>query len=95
MFIVSLTFSHNKSAAPEFMQGHKDWLEKGFSDGVFLLSGNINPNLGGSIIVHGVSQQELQQRLAEDPFVKEGVVQVKVMEISPSKADERLSFLLD
>jgi len=30
-----------------------------------------------------------------DPFVAENVVSAEILEITPSKADERLKFLLD
>jgi len=30
MFIVLLKFSDNKSQAGQFMEGHKDWVKRGF-----------------------------------------------------------------
>lgn len=94
IFIVSLTFAANRAQAGQHMQGHKDWLERGFADGVFLLSGSIQPNLGGAIIAHGTIRAELEARVASDPFVAAGVVSADIAEISPSRADERLGFLL-
>ena len=40
------------------------------------------------------SRAELQERVDADPFVVEGVVSARILEITPSKADERLQFLL-
>ena len=37
MFFVLLRFSGNKDQARQFMQGHRDWIQSGFDDGVFLL----------------------------------------------------------
>jgi len=95
MFIVLLKFSDNKAAASEHMKGHKAWLKQGFDDGVFLLAGSLQPNLGGGILAYSASLSELQQRVNDDPFVAENVVNAEIMELAAAKADERLSFLLD
>jgi len=94
MFVILLRFSENKSKAGEFMDGHNQWIKQGFEDGVFLLVGSLQPNLGGSIIAHNTSLSELQERINTDPFVAENVVSAEVLEIDPKKADERLSFLV-
>lgn len=94
MFIVFLRFSDNKSKAGAFMQGHNDWIKKGFDDGVFLLVGSLQPGLGGGILAHNVSLANLTDRVNEDPFVAENVVKAEIVEFAPSKAEERLEFLL-
>jgi len=94
MFIVLLRFSTNKDQAGRFMDGHKDWVKRGFDDGVFLLAGSLQPGLGGGILAHNVSMAELQIRVNQDPFVAEDVVTAEIHEITPAKADERLQFLL-
>jgi len=95
MFIVSLRFSDNKAKAGQFMEGHKAWLQRGFDDGVFLLAGSLQPNLGGGVFADNTSLGDLQDRVNDDPFVAEKVVTAEIVEITPSKADERLQFLLD
>ena len=95
MFIVFLRFSSNKQQAGQLMDGHNQWLKQGFDDGVFLLSGSLQPNQGGGIIAHNTTHAELESRVNDDPFVKEDVVSAEIMEITPAKADERLQFLLE
>jgi len=95
MFIVELKFAQNKSKAGQFMEGHKAWLQQGFDDGVFLLAGSLQPNLGGAVVAHGVSRAELEARVNEDPFVAEGVVSAGITELTPSRADTRLGFLVE
>ncbi len=94
MFVVLLRFSENKSKAGPLMQGHNEWIQRGFADGVFLLAGSLQPKLGGVIVAHSASRDEMQGRVNEDPFVAEGVVRAEIMEITPAKVDERLKFLL-
>lgn len=95
MFIILLEFSQNKGQAGQFMEGHKQWLERGFDDGVFLMAGSLQPKLGGGILAHDVSLEALQQRVNDDPFVSEDIVSAKIIEITPSRADRRLEFLID
>jgi uncharacterized protein YciI len=94
MFIVLLRFSDNKDQVSQFMEGHKKWIKRGFDDGVFLLAGSLQPDLGGGIVAHNTSLPNLQSRLNDDPFVVENVVSAEVLEIAPSRAEERLEFLL-
>ena len=94
MFIVLLKFSGNKGQASQFMEGHNEWIKRGFDDGVFLLVGSLQPNLGGGIVAHNTSLPDLQNRVNSDPFVAANVVSTEILEITPSKTDERLQFLL-
>lgn len=93
MFIVLLRFSGGKGQAGQFMEGHKEWIDRGFADGVFLLAGSLQPHLGGGIVAHNTSLSDLQGRVNDDPFVAENVVTAEILEIAPSRADERLNFL--
>ena len=90
MFIVLLKFSSNKDQAAQFMEGHKEWIKRGFDDGIFLLVGSLQPNLGGGIVAYNTSLSDLQSRVNADPFVVEDVVSAEILEITPSRADERL-----
>jgi uncharacterized protein YciI len=95
MFIVLLKFSSNKGQASQFMEGHKEWIKRGFDEGAFLLVGSLQSNLGGGIVAHNTSLSDLQSRVNDDPFVAENVVSAEIFEIAPSRTDERLEFLLD
>lgn len=93
MFIVLLRFADNKASASDYMAEHNAWIKQGFDDGIFLLVGSIESGHGGSIIAHHISLNELKKRVDADPFVENGVVSAEILEISPKKVDERLSFL--
>ncbi|MHB1102098.1 MAG: YciI family protein [Devosia sp.] len=95
MFVVLLKFSDNKGKAGQFMEDHKEWIRRGFDDGVFLLVGSLQPDLGGGIVAYNTSLPDLKSRLNKDPFVVENVVNAEILEITPARADARLNFLLD
>jgi uncharacterized protein YciI len=93
MFVIQLKFTANAAEAAHLLAGHKAWIQRGFEEGVFLMAGNLQPGPGGGILAHNLSRPELQARLAEDPFVAEGVVSAEIAEITPGRTDARLSFL--
>jgi len=95
MFVVLLKFSAAKDKAPQFMDKHMQWIKKGLDDGIFLMVGSLQPKAGGALICHNATRAEIENRVNMDPFVVEGVVKPEILEITPSKADERLQFLLD
>lgn len=94
MFIVLLKFSENRGMAVELMDDHRKWLKRGFDDEIFTLCGSLQPNLGGVVMAHNITSEDLKNRVAEDPFVENNVVTAEILEITPSEADERLRFLI-
>lgn len=94
MYIVLLRFSRNQDQAHDFMDGHNQWIRRGFEDKVFLVVGTLQPGLGGSVIAHGESREALENRVNQDPFVTENVVTAEILEVEPKKADRRLDFIL-
>lgn len=95
MFVVLLKFSANKAAAPQHMPAHQQWIQRGFDDEVFLLVGSIKRGAGGAVLAHNTSAEDLQKRVAQDPFVAADVATAEIVEIAAGQADDRLKFLLD
>ncbi len=94
MYIVFLRFSSNKSKAGELMPAHNEWIKRGLDEGVFLVIGSLGAELGGAVVAHNATRAELEARILEDPFVVHDVVRPEVLEVSPSKTDPRLAFLM-
>jgi uncharacterized protein YciI len=92
MFVVLLRLADGSSVS-EHLDGHRRWLQQGFDDNVFMLTGGIPQRGGGAIIAAGLSPEELNTRLDEDPFVVHGVVTPEVVELETTMSDPRLAFL--
>lgn len=92
MFVITLRFT-DKIKAPLFMDGHNAWIKRGFDDGIFLLTGRLQPSAGGVILAHNASPEEIEARVQDDPFVAEGVVSAEILTIAPGHTEERLAFL--
>lgn len=95
MFCVFLRFSRNKAQASLHMAEHKRWIQQGFDDGVFLVTGSLVDPSGGMVLAHNTTRDALQARVALDPFVAAEVVTAEILQVAPNKADARLQFLLE
>jgi uncharacterized protein YciI len=94
MFTILLRFSKNTAKAGELMAAHNEWITRGLDEGVFLLVGSLQPRAGGIILATNATRSELEARVNQDPFVAHDVVSAELLEVSCSKADPRLGFLL-
>jgi uncharacterized protein YciI len=95
MFLVLMRFGPARAKAGDYMEGHRRWLQRGFDEGVFVLSGSLKPNLGGAVLAYNTTLDDLQQLISEDPFVAHDVVQAEVLELAAAKAIESLHFLAE
>jgi uncharacterized protein YciI len=94
MHIVLLKFGPNRSQAAQWMAGHKEWIEKGISDGVFLLAGSLENAQGGALLAVKLSKAEVTALVEEDPFVTHQVVEPEIVSIAPSRMVEGFASLL-
>lgn len=94
MHIVLLKFGPNRSQAAQWMAGHKEWIEKGISDGVFLLAGSLENAQGGALLAVKLSKAEVTALVEEDPFVTHQVVEPEIVSIVPSRMVEGFASLL-
>ena len=94
MFIVILRYKAQLTAIDAALEKHRAWLEQGYRDGIFLLSGPQVPRAGGAILAHGLSRAELDRRLAQDPFAASDLAEYEVITVAMQSADPRLAFLL-
>lgn len=94
MHIVLLKFGPNRSQAAQWMVEHKEWIEKGISDGVFLLAGSLENAQGGALLAVKLSKAEVIALVEEDPFVAHQVVEPEIISIAPSRMTEEFASLL-
>lgn len=95
MFVVVLQFKVDKAEIAPLMPAHSQWLQRGFDEGVFVLTGGIAPGVGGMILAHQSTREELQRRLDEDPLIAQDKVSVDISEVEISRVDERMKFLAE
>lgn len=94
MHIILLRFSKNKDKTSDHIEAHRQWLQKGFDDGLFLIAGTLKAGVGGGILAVSDNHDALVDFVHQDPFVIADVVTAEILEMEPARADERLNFLL-
>jgi len=78
--------------APELIAAHRQFLQRGYDQGRFLLSGPSVPPKGGVLIARAESIDELNDYLADEPYCKAKVMRfAKVTEFDPVQHQPILS----
>ena len=93
MFVISLTYVCEMSEVDKHLSAHIDYLNKQYSDGVFLASGRKVPRIGGVILANVESREKLEQILSDDPFKQHALAEYDIIEFVPTKAATELAFL--
>ena len=69
---------------PNLIAAHRKFLQDGYDEGRFLLSGPSIPPTGGVLIARAKSLEELNAFLADEPFCKENLMRFsKIIEFNP------------
>ena len=70
--------------APELIAAHRRFLQQGYDNGRFLLSGPHIPPTGGILVARAESLEALNEFLADEPFCKAKVMRFsRITEFEP------------
>ena len=95
MFIVLLTYQKPLEDVNAHLVEHREFLERNYAEGTFLLSGRKEPRDGGFVLARSPSLQELKEVLSQDPFSLHGIAAYSITEVIPSKSSPELASLLE
>lgn len=90
MFILELTYTADLSEIDAAMTAHMRWLNAQYAAGRFLVSGRKVPRDGGVIIATGSDRAAIEAIAAEDPFVRQGLATVRVVEFRASQKTKEI-----
>ena len=90
MFIIELVYKADLARIDKHMAAHVKFLKKYYAAGHFLISGRKIPRDGGIIVAVGDSRERIEAIAAEDPFVAQGLADVRVIEFRASQRAEDL-----
>ena len=86
MFVLLLTYVKPVEEVDALMRDHMKWLNDGYRDGVFVVSGRRVPRTGGVILARGDDLEAVEALAAADPFVSGGVATVEVIQFRASQS---------
>jgi uncharacterized protein YciI len=84
MFIISLTYTVPLEQIDAHLAAHRAFLAEQYARGVFLMSGRKVPREGGIIIAQGISRDEVESLIHQDPFHTAGVARYDIVEFAPT-----------
>lgn len=91
--LIVLTYVKPIEEVDALLPAHIGWLEQGYAQGAFLVSGRRVPRTGGVIVARG--EREAVERLAAtDPLVKNGIATIEVIAFTATAAAPALVDLL-
>jgi uncharacterized protein YciI len=85
MFVIELIYKADLAAIDARMRAHVAFLKKYYAAGNFLVSGRKIPRDGGIIVAVSSSRDRMQQIMAEDPFVAQGLAEARIVEFRASQ----------
>ncbi len=89
MLVIELTYKKSLEEVNILLEEHKSFLDKCYSEGLFIASGPKNPRDGGVIVT--LSDKEIMTRLIqEDRFYKHNIADYKFIEFEPTKYSHHL-----
>lgn len=86
MFVALSTYTKALEDVDSTRAQHLDWIAQQYESGSLLVSGRQNPATGGVIIGRADSIDAFRDLLADDPFVRSGVAEYRVVEFEPTAA---------
>jgi uncharacterized protein YciI len=94
MFIVLLNYIKPLSEVDRFVEEHRQFLQRHYAAGNFLLSGRKEPRTGGVILATAGTRAEIERIIEDDPFRREKVAEYEIIEFLPSMSAEHLAHLV-
>ncbi len=85
MFIVILTYKKSMDDVEKYFSEHRAFLDNGYSDNFFVVSGPKNPRTGGVIISQLTDRNKLEAILKNDPFCMHDIADYEIIEFNPTK----------
>jgi uncharacterized protein YciI len=94
MFIIELVYKAELDAIDAAMRAHMAWLKKHYAAGRFVVSGRKIPREGGVIVAVGGTRAEIEAIASEDPFVRRGLAEARVIEFRASQRADDVAALI-
>lgn len=93
MFVILLNYIKPLSEVDRFIEEHREFLERYYASGHFLLSGRKEPRTGGVILSKAETRAEIESIVLNAPFNREKIAEYEIIEFLPSMAATHLANL--
>lgn len=94
MFLILLNYLRPLEAIEAHLAAHREFLQRHYAQGTFLLSGRKEPRTGGVILARAKNRTEVETLIQEDPFHQFGLAEYQIVEFVPTMAADFLQSLV-
>jgi uncharacterized protein YciI len=84
-FIVEITYTAPLEEVATITPMHREFLQKGYDQGLLLMSGPQNPKIGGIVVCRAASLADIQGFFKNDPYGRGKVAEYRFIEFEPVK----------
>jgi uncharacterized protein YciI len=95
MYLLVSRYTAPRERVEELVPAHREYLRRHFEAGHFVVSGRRVPWDGGVVVARGLSREELDAVIAEDPFAQADAAETEVVAFEPLFAAPGLGQLLE
>jgi uncharacterized protein YciI len=84
-FLIEITYTLPFEQIAPIVPEHRAFLQEGYDSGMLLMSGPINPRIGGIVIARAESEDQLRDYFSRDPYFLKQVAIYRFVEFEPVK----------
>jgi uncharacterized protein YciI len=95
LFVIELTYKAPLANIDARMRAHVAFLKKYYAAGNFLVSGRQIPRVGGIIVAVADTRERIEAIMAEDPFCRDGLADVRIIEFRASQRADDIDARID
>ena len=95
MFLIMLTYKKTLEEVDKYLSEHRSFLDAGYKNNYFVVSGPQNPRTGAVIISQLKNRGQLENILQQDPFVLHDIVAYEIIEFIPVKYHRDFSSFIE
>ncbi len=95
MFVLMLKYVAPLDKIDELVPAHRRFLNKNYLRNRFICSGAQVPRTGGIILCNAADKEEVEQIIAEDPFLIHGAAHYDIIEFTPTLYAPKFEFFVE
>lgn len=88
MFVMLLQYKKPLEEIDKYLTAHRAFLEEGYKNNYFVVSGPQKPRTGGVVISALADRMQLESIMKQDPFCVHGLAEYQFIEFTPVMCDE-------
>ncbi|MEO7046426.1 MAG: YciI family protein [Ferruginibacter sp.] len=85
MFVILVTYKKPLEIVDKYLADHAHFLDQGYQNNYFIVSGRKNPRTGGVIFSQLNDQSKLEDIIMKDPFHIHEIADYEIIEFIPGK----------